>query len=85
MDKEFKNNMVHIVIGIGVSWSSTLIYFLLSTSFLPALGIFLSAGIGLTIEVCQYFYNDNKELKIIDRLLDWAGYIVGGLTILLYA
>lgn len=72
MPDEIKNQCAHCIFGLMIS---TGICF-----FAPLWTSFIAAGVlGLSIEIWQYFFNDNKILKIKDRAVDFSFYIVGAL------
>lgn len=74
---DIKNGAVHFFIGVVISW----LYFLFTGNFLLPMIAVLSVAV--TIEICQYMYNDDHQLLIKDRLIDVALYLAGSATILL--
>ena len=73
-----KNFCVHFLIGITVSLVSIFL-----CGFHPLNAIFMSLNTGITIEVCQYLYNDNLQPKIFDRIVDASTYWMGGMAVYL--
>lgn len=72
MKNEIKNQIVHYTIGAHLSiiiWFSGYDY-IYSFSAVMLLA--------LIIELSQYFFVDKRDLKIYDRLMDIAFYIIGG-------
>ena len=67
---DFKNWLVHLLIGfvISIVLSSWLVWWLLM------IVVFI---VSLCIELYQYFFMDNKELKLLDRILDICSYQLG--------
>ncbi|PKL35883.1 MAG: hypothetical protein CVV44_20415 [Spirochaetae bacterium HGW-Spirochaetae-1] len=77
--KKFKNQLVHCSIGILVA-----LVFVFWIQPIWAV-IFISLFIALTIEICQFLYNDGRQWKVADRILDVSSYLVGaGIVLVLY-
>lgn len=60
---EAKNQCVHMLVGIQATWAVNLhVHFSIAS--------FTGIIIGIIVEVFQYFFVDNRELKLADRILD---------------
>lgn len=84
--KEARNQAIHFALGGIVSWlimglTSILFGFEVTfrNSFTAILGVIIMA---ITVEVCQYLYNDARELKLQDRLIDFGFYVLASLSTL---
>ncbi len=71
MNKEVKNISSHVIGGILI----TILWFLIFGNLSAA--IFGAFQLGLTVEVCQFFYHDNKEWRLPDRFFDLLEYMIG--------
>ena len=59
-------------------FSQGLIYsFFISAIFKTVLG-WVGAVIGFGVEVYQYFFKDNRDLRLSDRFRDWIFWSLGG-------
>lgn len=72
---DFLNDLKHFTGGVLISLGGFLVF-----------GSFYVAGwmaiqLGLTMETCQYFYHDNYDLKLPDRIRDFSGYVIGYVVI----
>jgi len=68
----FSNCLAHMFVGQYI----TIIIFLQIHSIYSLLsGLF----IGIIVEIYQYYFLDNKDLKIEDRLADISQWTIGGL------
>ena len=83
---ELKNQAVHFLIGGLVSWITigiTFIFFGFDYSWKNTFtAIYVVAVLALTVEICQYLYADNHELKLSDRILDFSTYVISSLSTL---
>lgn len=69
---EIKNQHVHMF------WGLILSTVLLRITHLYWMGWVFGMLIGLGVEIWQYFYADNRELKLFDRILDISSWGLGG-------
>lgn len=70
-DEEIKNTFVHASFGFVGAW----IAFLIFQSVLISIAV--GTGIGLIVEIKQYFTNDHFDLKLADRLRDLLFWFLG--------
>jgi VanZ family protein len=70
--KQIKNCLLHITLGL-------LLIFIIFTLTQSIYTLFMGLILGLIVEIYQYYFLDNKELKIEDRLADISQWLIGGL------
>jgi len=69
---ELKNQAVHYLIG-----SHVCIYLTITFNLMLIQIILLTLLMVFIIETIQYYFFDNKELKLADRILDLCSYQLG--------
>lgn len=78
---EWKNQIYHFIVGLGVSWLYCIVVCLISGIFMPYGAVLVSLSVWITVEVCQYLYADSRQLKLDDRIRDTVFAVLGGSTI----
>lgn len=71
MINEAKNQAVHYLVGAHMAVAG----FFLGVSAWQIIGIVLLTA--LTIETLQFFFADNRKLKLEDRIMDVCLYVIG--------
>jgi len=74
--KEFSYQHTHFVWGVIVSY----IFYKLKFNYYYLIGFFC----GLGLEVYQYYFNDNNQLFICDRIMDISFWTLGGMFLYYY-
>jgi len=73
---EIKNQHVHLFLGLMSAYFVNL--------WLPIyIAVFTGIIVGLLVEILQYFFADNRELKLADRILDLSFWFASGFIYLL--
>ena len=71
---EIKNQVIHIVVGFGISFSVA------RMSGFPMFGVICGVMTGAGVEFLQYWFKmENEPAQIIDHWRDWLFYIIGSL------
>ena len=71
MKNEIKNQIVHYTIAMHIS----IIFWFMGFHYLIV--YFSVLLLAVIIELLQYFFVDKRELKLYDRLMDIAFYVIG--------
>ncbi len=72
MNKEFINQCLHVYVSFMTTG-----FILCKTEITDLKILLIGFFLGLLVEIYQYYFQDNKKLKIKDRILDVSFYVVG--------
>lgn len=67
---EIINQIFHAIIGFFVALISIVFICLVYGVYIPAIGNWTVFMVSISIEICQYLYNDKKLLYITERIRD---------------
>ena len=70
--KEIINQFLHTYVAFMTTGT-----FLLKTHITDYRLLLVGFILGLAVEIYQYFFQDDRELKLYDRILDVSFYIIG--------
>jgi hypothetical protein len=81
--KELKNNCVHFVLGFFMTFLTIGLVAILYNLYLPKIALMTTLVMSVTVEICQFLYNDQHEWKAIERSIEIACYFIGATTMIL--